>query len=71
MTRLTDLIKLAGIELKGFKVHLATCTKMSPLSRFYDGTFENWQERQWKRNFDCKQIIGLIRMARDLADRRV
>jgi hypothetical protein len=62
MIRLIDLIKLAGVELGLYKIHLATSLNHNPLNAFYDGTFKEWQEDQTNRNFECDQVIGLIHL---------
>jgi hypothetical protein len=61
---LCDLIKLAGIELGKFKVHLATGERNPnpPLAAYFDGKFEEWQEYQNQRNFQCEHVIGLIHL---------
>lgn len=41
---LCDLIRLARVELGDFKVHLATGEPNPPLTAFFDGKFEEWQE---------------------------
>lgn len=61
MLKLTDLIRLSGVELTDFKIHCATGkSPNSPLEAYFDGTFQAWQERQNQLNFKCDQIIGLI-----------
>jgi hypothetical protein len=65
MIRLTDLINIAGIELKDFKIHLATGARDKPINAFYEGKFQEWQESQRQLNFECKQVIGLIHMGAD------
>lgn len=59
---LCDLIKLAGVELGNFKVHLATGERNPPLAAFFDGKFEEWQEYQNQRNFQCEHVVGLIHL---------
>jgi hypothetical protein len=59
---LCDLIKLAGVELGDFKVHLATGEPNPHLAAFFDGKFEEWQEYQHQRNFQCDHVIGLIHL---------
>jgi len=65
MIRLIDLIKLAGVELEDYKIHLATSLNHNPLNAFYDGTFKEWQEDQTNRNFECDQVMGLIHLGGD------
>jgi hypothetical protein len=69
MLKLIDLIKLAGIELRDFKIHCATpgndpLTRF-PLEAFYAGKFREWQERQSRKNFECEQILSLINLEKD------
>jgi hypothetical protein len=59
---LCDLIKLAGVDLGDFKVHLATGEQNPPLAAFFDGKFEEWQEYQHQRNFQCEHVVGLIHL---------
>lgn len=59
---LCDLIRIAGVELGDFKVHLATGESNPPLAAFFDGKFEEWQEYQHQRNFQCEHVIGLIHL---------
>ena len=65
MIRLIDLIKISGIELKNFKIHLATGAQDKPINAFYEGEFQEWQASQRQRNFECSQVIGLIQMGPD------
>ena len=60
MLKLVELIKLSGIELHDFKIHCATGDASSPLDAFFDGTWQQWQERQNQKNFECSQILSLI-----------
>ena len=43
MIKLTDLIKLAGVDLHDFKIHCATGSNPTPLEAFLDGAFQEWQ----------------------------
>ena len=67
--RLADLIRLAGVplgEAGDYKLHLATDPGDNPpLDAFFDGTFQRWQERQGKRNFQCPQVLSLIQLGGD------
>ena len=64
--RLCDLIRLAGVALDDFKIHFATgAARNDPLEAFLDGRFEAWQARQGQRNFECRQVIGLIQLGPD------
>ncbi|MBN8459399.1 MAG: GIY-YIG nuclease family protein [Verrucomicrobia bacterium] len=65
MIRLIDLIKLAGVELGNYKIHLATGAKDKPINAFYDGKFKEWQEGQRQRNFECERVIGMIHIGGD------
>lgn len=61
MLTLPDLIELSGVELQQYKIHCATGkSPHCPLEAFFDGTFQQWQERQNQLNFQCDQVIGLI-----------
>ncbi len=67
MLKLIDLIKLAGIELRDFKIHCATPgdAPPTPLEAFYAGKFKEWQEWQGRKNFECEQILSLINLEKD------
>lgn len=67
MIKLIDLIELAGIKLRDskFKIHCATGSNPTPLEAFFDGKFRQWQERQNKKNFECKYILSLIHLEGD------
>ena len=61
MIGLRQLIDLAGINLGKFKIHCARGRNHpTPLERFFDGDFEEWQERQRQQNFSCENIVSLI-----------
>ena len=62
MLKLTDLLRLSGIELVDFKIHCATGIESSPLEAFLDGSWKQWQERQNQKNFECDQILSLIHL---------
>jgi hypothetical protein len=62
MLKLTDLIRLSGIDLGDFKIHCATGIEFSPLEAFLDGSWKQWQERQNQKNFECDQILSLIHL---------
>lgn len=53
------------LDLKGYKVHLATVVNGidSPLQAFFDGMFQEWQEWQTRRNFECTHVVGLIKLS--------
>ncbi len=60
---LLDFLDAAGIKVnrKNYKVHFATPgTFEPPMNAFYAGKFQEWQERQAKRNFECEHIVSLI-----------
>lgn len=50
------------LNVKNYKVHLATLIKDSPLQAFYDGWFQEWQEWQRQKNFECEHIVSLIQL---------
>ena len=58
--KLTDLIKLAGVELGEFKIHCATVDATDPLDEFFAGTFEKWQSVQTYKNFNKPHVLSLI-----------
>ena len=61
--KLLELLKLYGVELPSFKIHLATTSNdgANPLQLFLAGRFkDDFQAWQSKRNFKCKQILSLI-----------
>lgn len=61
-----QLYELIEIEQTHLKVHLAAWNGHDdPLDLYFDGTFQEWQEHQNKRNFQRKYIISLIRYNRD------
>ena len=60
--KLTDLIKLAGVELDDFKIHCATGGHPTPLEAFFDGNFRRWQEHQNQKNFQRKHVLSLIHL---------
>lgn len=60
MLNLIDFIKLAGVQLGKFKIHLAMSRQGDPINYYYAGTFKDWQEHQTQRNFECEHVIGLI-----------
>jgi hypothetical protein len=65
MLKLIDLIELAGVELKNFKIHFATISPndpLTPLEAFFAGEFKQWQERQSRKNFECSHILSLIQI---------
>lgn len=65
MIRLLDLISLAGVKLRKFKIHCATGSNPTPLEAFFDGQFKEWQEHQNQRNFPCEHVVSLIYLRRD------
>ena len=62
MLKLTDLIRIAGVELGDYKIHCATGRKSSPLEAFFDGRWKAWQEDQHQKNFECDRILSLIHL---------
>lgn len=66
MLKLSDFLLACKIQLnlKNYKIHLATGREHPPLEAFFAGTFKEWQERQTRRNFQCDMVIGLIELSR-------
>jgi hypothetical protein len=65
MIGLIDLLKASGvgINVQDLKVHLACWNgREHPLDEYYAGRFQQWQERQGRRNFSCQHIISLVDM---------
>ena len=63
MIGLVAFLKAAGVEIdsSSLKIHLACWNgHEKPIDVFFAGNFKVWQEWQNKRNFPCRQIIGLI-----------
>jgi len=61
MIKLRQLIDLAGVSLGRFKIHCAKAqSHPTPLERFFDGEFKEWQEGQNQHNFNCDKIVSLI-----------
>lgn len=50
------------LDLKNYKVHLASYSNDSPLEAFHNGTFREWQQWQTRRNFECRHIVSLIQL---------
>jgi len=65
MIGLVDILKISGVPLKNWKIHLATGSNPSPLEAYYQGKFKEWQEGQTKKNFQCEMVLGLIHLHRD------
>src|SRR5436189_6128677 len=64
MIRLIDILKIKGIVLGHYKIHLAT-GRISPLEAYWQGKFKEWQEEQKNKNFECETVIGLIHRGGD------
>ena len=64
MLRLLDLLNLAKVELKGFKIHCATPSSAtdSPLTAYLEGRFQGWQQYQSRKNFRLPHIVSLIKL---------
>jgi hypothetical protein len=60
MLRLIDLLQLAEVKLGRYKVHFATGFSDPPLTAFFNGKFQQWQEFQNRKNFQCEKIVSLI-----------
>lgn len=65
MITLVDILKISGIPLRNWKIHLATGLDPTPLEAYYQGRFRKWQEEQNKRNFQCEMVVGLIHLHGD------
>jgi hypothetical protein len=64
MIKLTDLLKVQGIALRNYKIHLAT-GRSSPLEAYLQGKFKEWQEQQNAKNFECRMVVALIHRGGD------
>lgn len=67
MLGLVNFLKAAGVGLdtSSLKIHLACWNGHErPIDVFFAGTFKQWQEQQNRRNFQCRQVIGLIDLGR-------
>lgn len=64
MLKLVDLIGLFGITLDDWKIHCAEGEPNPPLDAFLAGKWKEWQEGQNQRNFECDQILSLIRLGK-------
>lgn len=63
MIGLIDCLKVAGvgINLDDLKMHLACWNGcQDPIDEYYAGSFNEWQEWQCRRNFNCEHVISLI-----------
>jgi len=63
MIGLIKFLKTAGIEVDttSLKIHLACGSRHEhPIDEYFAGRFEDWQSRQRRRNFQCKQVVSLI-----------
>lgn len=65
MIRLVDILKMQGIGLGRYKIHLATPGRTSPLQAYWEGKFKEWQEGQNGKNFECETVLGLIHRGLD------
>ncbi len=65
MLNLVDLLKIKNIPLENYKIHLATGVNSPPLDAFLAGTFQEWQDRQNQKNFQCDYILSLISIEGD------
>jgi hypothetical protein len=63
MINLIDFLNSCGIYLRNYKIHLATGWNPSPLEAFFDGKFQEWQEGQNNKNFECDMVLGLIQLS--------
>jgi hypothetical protein len=62
---LVDLLKLKGVSLGNYKIHLATGKNPTPLDAYLDGKFKEWQDSQNHKNFECDNILSLISLGGD------
>lgn len=59
-----QIYKILNIRPEDVKVHLAVWNGHdNPLDLYFDGSFQEWQEHQNKKNFQRKYILSLIRLA--------
>ncbi len=65
MISLVDILKISGVPLRNWKIHLATGSNPTPLEAYYKGRFKEWQEEQSKKNFQCEMVVGLIHLHGD------
>ena len=65
MLNLVDLLKVKGISLENYKIHLATGVDFPPLDAFLEGTFKEWQDGQNQNNFQSDFILSLISIESD------
>jgi len=65
MLNLIDLLKIKGIFLENYKIHLATRSRSNPLDEYIAGNFKEWQDQQNHKNFQCDFILSLISMEND------
>lgn len=65
MIHLIDLLKLQGITVENYKIHLATGVSSPPLDAYLAGTFKEWQEEQTQKNFECAMVLSLIYLGGD------
>ena len=70
MIGLVEFLKASGVEIaadtpKSIKIHLACWNGIEhPIDVYYAGRFQDWQEGQNRRNFECAQVVGLIDLGR-------
>lgn len=67
MLGLVAFLKAAGVavDATNLKIHLACWNgKEHPIDVYYAGRFKAWQEEQNRRNFQCRQVIGLVDLGR-------
>ena len=65
MLNLIDLLKIKGLPLDSYKIHLATGKNPPPLETFLEGRFKEWQEEQNAKNFQCDYVLSLISLEND------
>jgi len=65
MIHLIDLLKLQGVALENYKIHLATGETSPPFDAYLKGSFKEWQEEQRQKNFECATVLSLIYLGAD------
>lgn len=52
-----------GVRTEGLKLHLAGWNGHEhPIDVFHEGRFDEWQQRQNQKNFECSQVLALINL---------
>jgi hypothetical protein len=69
MIGLVSLLHVSGIvfDPTDTKIHLACWNGIEhPIDVYYAGRWENWQDDQNRRNFECSHVISLIDLGQSL-----